>query len=186
MQRTDDADGLAVRRATWTNRGERRPGFAIEPTPEQESVWDYPRPPRVEPERRPVVVRHGGVEVARTDRALRVLETASPPVVYVPPEDVRMELLRPNGRTSLCEWKGRAVYFDVATPSGEVTAGAWAYPDPFDGYQAIAGYVSFYPGLLECRLGGERVRPQAGGFYGGWVTDEIVGPFKGESGTAGW
>lgn len=155
----------------------------IEPGPGQESVWDYPRPPRIEPCTKTVRVEADGELVARSNSALRVLETAGPPTIYIPQDDIRMELLIPvKLKTSYCEWKGRASYFDVAGRKGA----AWTYPEPKSDFAALQGFISFYPGKLECYLDDERVRPQPGRFYGGWVTDEIVGPFKGEPGSLGW
>lgn len=151
-----------------------------------ESVWDYPRPPSVVPCKRRVRVLHKGVVVAESDRAVRVLETASPPTVYLPPEDVRTELLEPGSGHSVCEWKGSASYFDVVSDGGRAPRAAWAYGDPKDAYGELRGWLSFYPRHLECFLDEERVRPQAGEFYGGWVTDEIAGPHKGDPGTEGW
>ncbi len=175
---------LADARSGWANTGARRPPFAIEPAPGQESVWDYPRPPAIVADRRTVVVGDPDDPIAASSNTCRVLETASPPTFYVPDADVRTDrLVRTDGR-SFCEWKGEARYWALAdAPSIAV---GWDYPDPFGEFAAIAGHLSFYPGLIECRVDGELVRPQAGGFYGGWVTDEIVGPFKGEPGTRGW
>lgn len=173
-------------REKWRYRGDVRPPFAIAPAPGQESVWDYPRPPRVAADSRRVVVAHAGTTIADSRAALRVLETASPPVFYLPPRDVRSELLRSSPATSLCEWKGRARYWSVRVGGRILPDVAWSYPEPFLEFEAIAGYVSFYPGRLECFVDDERVRPQPGGFYGGWVTDEVVGPFKGEPGTGTW
>lgn len=171
---------------SWKYTGDGRPPFAVEPGPGEESVWDYPRPPRMEADRRLVEVRSGELEVARTRRSIRVLETASPPGVYIPPEDVRLELLEPFPGSSLCEWKGRARYWSVRTPDGLNEKAGWSYPDPSEGFEEIAGYISFYPARLECSVAGERAEPQPGGFYGGWLTKEIVGPVKGEPGTGGW
>lgn len=152
-----------------------------------ESVWDYPRPPEIRPEARLVSVTLGGQEVARSERAVRVCETAGGPVVYLPPEDVSADALQPaGGGGSFCEWKGSASYFDVVAGDARAAQAAWAYPDPTPAFQPIAGWLSFYPALVECRLGDEVVRPQPGGFYGGWMTDEITGPVKGEPGTGGW
>jgi uncharacterized protein (DUF427 family) len=171
----------------WINTGQQRPPFAIEPKAGQESVWDYPRPPVLVPEPREVVVRFGDVEIARSVRALRVLETASPPTVYLPPEDVRGEFIVAAAGSSFCEWKGRAAYGSVRLADGREAASAlWRYPAPTPAFAGIAGWWSFYPSRVECFLGDERVRPQGGGFYGGWVTYEIVGPWKGEAGTGGW
>lgn len=150
-------------------------------------MWDYPRPPRVEPDERWVTVRHGEVVVARTRAALRVLETASPPAFYLPPDDVRTDLLEEAPGHSLCEWKGEARYWSLQTPGGELLERvAWSYADPLPGFEAIRERLSFFPARIECRVGGERVRPQPGGFYGGWITSEIVGPVKGEPGTGHW
>jgi uncharacterized protein (DUF427 family) len=155
--------------------------------PGQESVWDYPRPPRVEPDDRHVVVRFAGNVVADTRRALRILETSHPPVFYIPPEDVRVEWLVANSRHSWCEFKGEARYYDLVIGDRVSESAAWCYPEPAKGFQAIQHAIAFYPGRVdECTVGGMPVRPQAGGFYGGWITDEIVGPFKGDPGTDGW
>lgn len=153
-----------------------------------ESVWDYPRPPRVEPCRRRVRVEHGGTEVADSERGLRVLETASPPTIYVPAADVRTELLtRREDRSSFCEWKGAATYFDLVVDGLMAEAAAWTYLDPRPAYARLAGHYAFYAGRVDAAwLGDERVTPQGGSFYGGWVTSEIRGPWKGEPGTEGW
>lgn len=170
----------------WRYDGQARPAFAIAPGPGQESVWDYPRPPRIERERREVVVRAGTVEVARTRRAWRVLETASPPTVYIPRDDIVMTLLQPAAGASMCEWKGAARYWSVRAGASVLEAVGWSYDEPTAGFDAIRGHVSFYPGRLACFMDDVRVAPQPGGFYGGWVTPEVVGPFKGEPGTGGW
>jgi uncharacterized protein (DUF427 family) len=173
-------------RALWRHTGTQRPSFATEPGPGQESVWDYPRPPRIAPDGREVVVRVGTLEVARTRRAVRILETASPPTFYLPPQDVDMKRLHAESGSSFCEWKGLASYFGVHADTQQLTAAAWSYPDPQPDFAAIRGYVAFYPSKLECYVAGERVRPQPGGFYGGWVTSELVGPWKGDPGSGSW
>ena len=171
----------------WENTGRSRPKFARVPGDGQESVWDYPRPPRLAPDRRRIVVRAGGVIVVDTRGAIRVLETASPPTIYLPPTDVDLGLLVAAPGSSMCEWKGRAVYWSVRLADGrEYPQVGWSYPQPTVAFAAIAGWLSFYPGRVECEIDGERVRPQPGSFYGGWVTNEIVGPFKGEPGTGHW
>ncbi len=170
----------------WAHSGRQRPAFAVSPGPGQESVWDYPRPPRVVPDAREVIVRLGTVAIARTRRAVRVLETASPPTFYLPLADVRAEFLEPAAGTSWCEWKGEARYWSVVTPSGRVDGVAWSYPDPRAPFTALRDHLAFYPARIECSVDGERVRPQPGRFYGGWITNEVVGPFKGEPGTGGW
>ena len=159
----------------------------VEPGPGQESVWSYPRPPRVERDSRLAVVRFGGETVAESRRCLRVLETASPPTFYLPPEDVRSDLLEPGEATTFCEWKGRAAYLDVVAGGRRAVEAAWTYPTPNRRYASLAGFLAFYPGRVdECTLEGEIVRPQPGRYYGGWITREIVGPFKGEPGTSVW
>ena len=155
--------------------------------PGQESVWDYPRPPRLEPSSRLVVVVLGGVEVCRTTRAVRVLETSHPPGWYLPREDWLPGSLQPAGGSSYCEWKGVASYLDVVAGDVRAPRAAWTYLDPVPAYAALAGAVAVYPAAMDaCTVDGERVRPQEGGFYGGWVTDDVVGPFKGGPGTQGW
>lgn len=154
-----------------------------------ESVWDYPRPPRLEPVAKRIRVVLGGAVVAETARAHRVLETSHPPVYYVPLDDVAPGALEPaQGRGSLCEWKGAASYYDVIGGNGRrVERGAWAYLSPASGYEPIRGAVAFYAGPMdECTVGDERVEPQPGGFYGGWITRDLEGPFKGAPGTTGW
>lgn len=150
-------------------------------------MWDYPRPPRVERSSRQVRVRLGDVVVADSRRALRVLETSHPPVWYVPLDDVTAGVLEPSSRTSYCEFKGIASYWTVVAGGRREVDAAWSYPDPAPGFDVIRDAVAFYPGRMrDCLVDAERVRPQAGGFYGGWVTDDVVGPFKGEPGTSGW
>lgn len=151
-----------------------------------ESVWDYPRPPAVVPCTRRVRVELAGRVVADSSSALRVLETASPPTIYVPPADVARELLRETRGHSVCEWKGRASYADVVVDGRRATRAAWWYPDPVAAYAALRDHVAFYPARLACFLDEERVRPQDGDFYGGWVTDDVAGPFKGAAGTLHW
>jgi uncharacterized protein (DUF427 family) len=152
-----------------------------------ESVWDYPRPPVMVPCDRAVRIEHSGRVVGASDRAVRVLETASPPTVYVPREDLAEELLdRAEGGGTVCEWKGQARYHDVVADGRRAQRAAWEYPDPRPGFEILRGHLAFYPGRVACFLGDERVRPQEGGFYGGWITDDIRGPFKGAAGTLGW
>ncbi|WP_051807183.1 DUF427 domain-containing protein [Streptomyces sp. NRRL F-2664] len=158
-------------------------------TPRTESVWDYPRPPRIEPDARRVVVRHGGVVLADSRHCLRVLETSHPPVFYLPRDDVRVELLRTSAHRSVCEWKGTATYWDLGPGPGRppVPDIAWSYEFPLPGYAPIAGHLAFHADRVEaCTVDGEPVRAQPGGFYGGWITDEITGPFKGGPGSLGW
>lgn len=170
----------------WSHVGRQRPPFAVAPGPGQESVWDYPRPPRLAIDQREVVVRRGDVVVAATHRAIRVLETASPPTFYLPWADVTPGMLESAPGTSWCEWKGEARYWSLVTTGGRRERVGWSYPAPSPGFAAIREHVAFYASRLECFVAGERVRPQPGGFYGGWITSEVVGPFKGELGTSGW
>jgi uncharacterized protein (DUF427 family) len=180
---TDDGKSGPVQ---WRYNGGQRPDFALPTGPGQESVWGYPRPPEVVPETRRVEVFADGVRLAHTGRAFRVLETASPPTFYIPASDVRRQLLIPETGQSVCEWKGIASYWSLVMGNVTVRKVAWAYIQPRDAFAAIAGYLAFYPARLECRLDGERVTPQPGGFYGGWATSGIVGPFKGAPGTEWW
>ncbi len=173
-------------RSGWRYVGRERPPFAVVPRPGQESVWDYPRPPRLELDPREVAVIVGAVEIARTSRSLRVLETASPPTFYLPPEDIAREYLAPANGVSRCEWKGEARYWDVVLEDRRLVRAAWSYPDPFSDFERLRDHVAFYPSRVECYVDGIRVEPQPGRFYGGWVTPELVGPFKGEPGSEGW
>jgi uncharacterized protein (DUF427 family) len=170
----------------WEYTGRKRPPFAATPAPGQESVWDYPRPPKLVADKRRVVVRLSDVIIADTVEAYRVLETASPPTFYIPPKDVRARLLQPFSGTSVCEWKGTAKYWSLKVALPLPQAIGWSYPTAQVPYAQISGYFSFYPGRVECLVDDEQVRPQPGFFYGGWVTEEIVGPWKGEPGTERW
>jgi uncharacterized protein (DUF427 family) len=159
----------------------------IEPKTGQESVWDYPRPPRLEDCSKHIRVIFNGVTIAETNRAKRVLETSHPPTYYIPPEDVKMEFLRAIPRTSWCEWKGKARYYDVTVGEKSTSAAAWTYPDPVPEFASLRNYLAFYPGQMDaCYVAGEQVQAQVGDFYGGWITSDIVGPFKGAPGTWGW
>lgn len=159
----------------------------ITPGPGQESVWDYPRPPRVEDSPKHIQVIFNGVVIADTYRAKRVLETSHPPVYYIPPEDIKMEYLMPTDRATWCEWKGQAGYYSVRVGEKQAPNAAWFYPQPTSGFESLKNYVAFYPGLMDvCFVNGERVQAQAGDFYGGWITADIIGPFKGGQGTRDW
>lgn len=168
-------------------RGPRR----VEPGPGQESVWDYPRPPVVEAVRKVLRVVFGGEVIAETARGLRVLETAGPPTYYFPPDEVRTDRLERGKKRTFCEWKGVATYWDVRVGEGGderiAEDAAWSYLDPEEGYEEIERYYAFYAGPMDrCTVGDEHVVPQPGDFYGGWITRDIVGPFKGAPGTEGW
>lgn len=157
------------------------------PLPGQESVWDYPRPPRVEQTSKRIRVIFNGVTIADSTRAYRVLETSHPPVYYIPVADVRMLFLRKTDRETLCEFKGMAAYFSIVVGDKIAPNAAWCYPDPTQGYEVIRDHLAFYPSRMDaCYVDEEKVQAQAGDFYGGWITNEIVGPFKGSAGTWGW
>ena len=159
----------------------------IKPQPGQESVWDYPRPPRLEQSNKRIQIIFNGVTIADTNRAYRVLETSHPPVYYLPPEDIEMQyLVKGNGR-SLCEWKGQAGYYSLSVNGKDAINVGWYYANPTAAFAAIKNHVAFYPAPMDiCLVDGETVTPQPGRFYGGWITKDIVGPFKGEPGTMGW
>jgi uncharacterized protein (DUF427 family) len=159
----------------------------IEPGPGQESVWDYPRPPRLEPTSDRLRVVVGDVTVADTTVAFRVLETSQPPGYYLPPADVRLDHLEPSTTRTFCEWKGLASYFHVRVGDRLVHDAAWSYPEPTAPFAAIAGHLAFYPQKVDaCFVGDELVEANDGAFYGGWITSRVVGPFKGGPGTALW
>lgn len=165
----------------------RRAARRIAPGPGQESVWDYPRPPRLAPDGRRVRVVLGGETIADTTRAVRVLETSHPPAFYLPRADVRAEALVPARGSTYCEWKGHAGYLDLVGGGVVAARAAWFYPDPVPAFAALRDHIALYPDRVDaCFVGDERVRAQEGDFYGGWITDEIVGPFKGAPGTWGW
>ena len=153
----------------------------------QESVWDYPRPPRVEPSSEHVVLTHAGVVVADTTTSYRVLETSHPPTYYLPRGAFAEGVLRPGDGTSWCEWKGRATYLGVVVGDAVVPAVGWTYAEPSRGFEAIRDHVAVYPGRLDrCTVDDELVQAQPGDFYGGWITSRVTGPFKGAPGTTGW
>ena len=169
----------------WQYTGTERPHFAQEPLAGQESVWDYPRPPVLVPSDATVTVGNGEHPVASTTRALRVLETASPPTYYLPGTDVDWHQLTRVAYQSHCEWKGVATYWALANDARGQPVG-WSYDNPSDAFANIDGCISFYPARIDCFVNDEKVRPQPGEFYGGWVTDALAGPFKGEPGTGHW
>lgn len=159
----------------------------VKPKKGQESVWDYPRPPRLEASNRHIVVVFNGVTIADTGDAWRVLETSHPPVYYIPPGDVNEDFLVRAAGTSWCEWKGQAHYYTIEAEGRRAPKAAWAYADPLAAFEQIRDHIAFYCGPMDrCLVDGEEARAQPGGFYGGWITDDIVGPFKGEPGTSGW
>ncbi len=155
--------------------------------PATESVWDYPRPPRVEASREHVVITHAGQLVADTRQSFRVLETSHPPTYYLPRAAFVPGVLRPSDRQTWCEWKGRAAYYDLLLAERTVPDVAWTYPEPADGFESLREHVAVYPGRVErCTVDGEVVVAQPGDFYGGWITSRVTGPFKGGPGTRGW
>ncbi|MEM7681952.1 MAG: DUF427 domain-containing protein, partial [Planctomycetota bacterium] len=157
------------------------------PGPNQESVWNYPRPPALEPEPRHVRIVFEGRVVADTTRAMRVLETSHPPVYYLPPDDIDPDAVQPAGGSSFCEWKGQAAYWDVVGPTRSAPRAAWCYPDPTAAFTPITGYLAFFCSAMDqCTVGDAVATPQPGGFYGGWITPWVVGPFKGGPGSHGW
>jgi len=159
----------------------------VKPGPGQESVWGYPRPPAVEDSKKAIRVEFNGTIVAETTDAKRVLETSHPPVYYIPPEDVKKEYLKPSFLATVCEFKGTAQYHTLEVKKKRSENACWSYPDPKPGYESIKDYLAFYPGRVDaCFVDGERVKPQPGDFYGGWITGDIAGPFKGGPGTGFW
>jgi uncharacterized protein (DUF427 family) len=155
--------------------------------PGQESVWSYPRPAVCEPCIHSLVIMHDGVTVASTRLGMRTLETSHPPSYYFPREDIAMDLLRPSSRRSVCEWKGQASYFHVTIGGTTFQDVGWCYTAPTDAFARLKDHIAFYAGPFDlCSVAGERVTPQSGGFYGGWVTSHVAGPFKGAPGTKFW
>ena len=158
-----------------------------EPGPNREYAWDYPRPPAVEPCSRHIQIIIDGKTLADTTRSYRVLETSHPPVYYLPMDDISMDHLKKTAGGSFCEWKGSATYYDIIVGDRQTADAAWKYPNPSEHFAAIRDAVAFYPSKVDqCRVAGEIVVAQAGDFYGGWITSEIEGPFKGGRGTEGW
>jgi uncharacterized protein (DUF427 family) len=153
-----------------------------------ESVWDYPRPPRVERTARTLKISHGGILLAETRNAVRILETSHPPVYYIPIADIAMQWMqRSNRRQSFCEWKGQASYWNIAITGHESHDAAWSYSSPVAAYAELRDHLAFYASKVdECSVDGEIVVPQSGDFYGGWITSHVKGPFKGTPGTMGW
>ena len=181
------ADPHAMERARLRALPRPRPDHIVVPGPGQVSVWDFPRPPRVELVRLHVRIELGGQTIADTTAALRVCETSSPPAYYIPPADIAAGCLEPSERTSFCEWKGVASYWTVSAGSRRAKDAAWSYRAADPGYEVITDYVAFYPRRMDvCWVGEDRVQPQPGLYYGGWITPELVGPFKGAPGSETW
>lgn len=153
----------------------------------RESVWDYPRPPRLEHSSRRIRVYFDGELIADTNRALRMLETSHPPTYYVPEGDLKHERLVPHPKNTICEWKGQAKYYTIEGSGKRAEAAVWEYPEPTERYQELRGHFAFYAGSMDaCYVDEEKVDAQGGSFYGGWITSDIEGPFKGGPGTMGW
>ena len=172
---------IKAARAQWLYRGQTRPAFAAEPQEGQESVWDYPRPPRIEPVSDILRVEKNGQLIAKTSNGMRVCETASAATYYFPPKDIVVEPQKGAGN-SMCEWKGLAQPLDVL----EIRGAAWCYIQMFPEFETLYQWVAFYPNKLDCFVGDEQVASQPGGYYGGWVTNNLVGPIKGEAGSGSW
>lgn len=184
-KRKTEINWLQKARESWSNTGTKRPPFAIEPKKGQRSVWDFPRPPVIEKIGKPVLVSFQGISIADSRNTLAVLETASPPTYYIPKDNIDMGLLLPmHGKTSLCEWKGKAMYWTLNTMTDQPVA--WSYLNPFPEFQELKNHIAFYLQHLECYIDGERVKAQASAFYAGWITKALTGPFKGDKGTEHW
>ena len=177
---------IEAARRRWKYRGTVRPDFAHAEGAGEESVWDYPRPPMLVPDTRLVQVFAEGMLIADSRDSVRVLETASPPTFYLPPDDVEWDVLEASDVRTRCEWKGIATAYDVLVDGERVVGAAWSYQEVFPEYAELLGWVAFYPGIVSCFVERETVYPQPGGYYGGWVTRQIVGPFKGAPGTEDW
>lgn len=177
---------IEAARRRWTYRGAVRPDFAHAEGPGEESVWDYPRPPVLVPDPRLVQVFAEGMLIADSRDSVRVLETASPPAFYLPPDDVEWDVLEATTVRTHCEWKGIATTYDVLVDGERVVGAAWSYQEVYPEYQELLGWVAYFPGIVSCFVERETVYPQPGGYYGGWVTRQIVGPFKGAPGTEDW
>ena len=159
-----------------------------EPKEGQESVWDYPRPPRIEPTNKKIRIEYNKKTICESDRALRVLETSHPPVYYIPPEDFSSNVLQSSdANQSFCEWKGTAKYFDIVVDNKKSRHAAWSYPEPAPDMAAIKNMIAVYAHKVDaCYVNDEKATPQEGGFYGGWITSDLAGPFKGGPGSMGW
>ena len=178
-------DWLLKSRESWQHRGKKRPEFA-EPTMEGKiSVWDFPRPPALKAVTQKLEVFDKEDLIAKTTKGFAMLETASPPTYYIPLADIDPTLLAPvPKKNSICEWKGKAAYWTLSKNPGTLIA--WSYEKPFSPYESLKDHLAFYPQHLSCFVDGEKVSPQPGNFYAGWITKNLAGPFKGSPGTANW
>jgi len=177
---------IEAARRRWRFRGDVRPDFAHADAAHEESVWDYPRPPMIVPDARLVQVFAEGSLIADSRDCVRVLETASPPTFYLPPDDVEWDALQATDVRATCEWKGIATAYDVIVDGECIACAAWSYVEVFADFKELLGWVGFHPGRVSCFVDRETVYPQPGDYYGGWVTREIIGPFKGGAGTEDW
>jgi uncharacterized protein (DUF427 family) len=173
-------------RRRFRYRGDVRPDFAHADAAHEESVWDYPRPPLIVPDARLVQVFVEGSVIADSRDCVRVLETANPPTFYLPPDDVEWDALVATDARTRCAWKGIATAYDVLVDGERIVGAAWSYQDVFPEFEQLLGWVAFHPGRVSCFVERETVYPQPGGELGGWVTREIIGPFKGGAGTDDW
>ena len=181
------SDNIEREAYKWRRFSRKKPVDIIKPGPGQESIWDYPRPPKVEFFAKRIRVVFAGETIADSKRNYKVMETASPPCYYIPQTDINMNYLIRSNHTSLCEWKGSATYWSVKVGDNISENAGWSYTLPWDGFELIRDCIAFYAGRVDaCFIDGEKVKPQAGNFYGGWITSNIVGPFKGERGTEYW
>jgi uncharacterized protein (DUF427 family) len=178
---------LSPEQKRWREHPRTRPHSIPVAGPGQESVWSYPRPPRIESVRARVRVEFAGLCIADSTRVVRVVETSSPPCYYIPPEDVRRDLLRAEAGRAFCEWKGHSNYWSLVGGGRESRDAAWSYPEPEPEYVALRDFVAFHAGRVDtCSVGGAPVTPQPGDYYGGWITPDLVGPFKGAPGSENW
>ncbi|MEM9361333.1 MAG: DUF427 domain-containing protein [Bacteroidota bacterium] len=185
MPKNNSKEWLKMARDKWRYRGDERPPFAEVPKKGQRSVWDFPRPPIIEQVSKHITIKYDDFTIADSNSALAVLETASPPTYYIPKQDIEISLLlQIPGKASMCEWKGSASYWSLRrAPNIPI---AWSYANPFSEFENLIEHLAFYPHHLDCRVDGVKVKPQAGLFYAGWITPDLVGPFKGETGTGHW
>ncbi|MEM9077616.1 MAG: DUF427 domain-containing protein [Bacteroidota bacterium] len=185
MPKNNEAEWLKKAREHWNYKGDKRPPFAVAPKKGQRSVWDFPRPPAIERVTKLVTIQYKATLLVQSRRALAVLETASPPTYYIPIQDIEIStLVEIPKKTSMCEWKGSATYWELKNAPGIPVA--WSYKNPFREFEKLKHHLAFYPQHLDCRIDGIQVKPQPGRFYAGWITPELVGPFKGEPGTGHW
>ena len=180
-------DNIPEKAQKWRRLKRNKPVDVVSPGPGQESIWDYPRPPKVELFTGRISVIFADVTIAVTSKSYKVMETASPPCYYISQGDINMEYLFRSPHSSLCEWKGMANYWSVRVRDKVSENAGWSYEAPWDGFEIIKDCIAFYAGRVdECYIDDEKVKPQPGNFYGGWITSNIVGPFKGERGTEFW